>query len=162
MALSFDYKIRVNYVDTDKMGVVHNSNYFRYFEMGRVELMRHLGVSYKTMEDNGIMMPLIEQYAKYLKPAYFDEELIIRTSLEQIPMVKIRFDYKNNKLKKEEELYRLNLDFNKETIKVYYKELDFNFKEKIKVNKINRNGINIEIEYELEDEKIIYRIEELK
>ena len=75
---------------------------------------------------------------------------------------KIRFDYKNNKLKKEEELYRLNLDFNKGTIKVYYKELDFNFKEKIKVNKINRNGINIEIEYELEDEKIIYRIEELK
>jgi acyl-CoA thioester hydrolase len=94
MAVSFDYKIRVNYVDTDKMGVVHNSNYFRYFEIGRVELMRHLGVSYKTIEDNGIMMPLIEQYAKYIKPAYFDEELIIRVSLEQMPSVKIRFDYK--------------------------------------------------------------------
>lgn len=94
MAAYFDYKFRVGYVDTDKMGIVHNSNYFRYFEIGRIELMRHLGVSYKTMEDNGIMMPLIEQYAKYLKPAYFDEELIIRTSLEQIPMVKIRFDYK--------------------------------------------------------------------
>ena len=93
MAAYFDYKFRVGYVDTDKMGIVHNSNYFRYFEIGRIELMRHLGVSYKTMEDNGIMMPLIEQYAKYLKPAYFDEELIIRTSLEQIPMVKIRFNY---------------------------------------------------------------------
>ena len=76
MAAYFDHKFRVGYVDTDKMGIVHNSNYFRYFEIGRIELMRHLGVSYKTMEDNGVMMPLIEQYAKYLKPAYFDEELI--------------------------------------------------------------------------------------
>jgi acyl-CoA thioester hydrolase len=94
MAVSFDYKFRVNYVDTDKMGIVHNSNYFRYFEMGQVELMRYIGVSYKTMEDEAIMMPLIEQYAKYLKPAYFDEELIIRTTLQQMPKVKIRFDYK--------------------------------------------------------------------
>lgn len=93
MAISYDYKFRVEYVETDKMGVVHNSNYFRYFERGRVELMRYLGVSYKTMEDNGIMMPLIEQYAKYHKPAYFDEELIIRTTLNTMPTAKIRFDY---------------------------------------------------------------------
>ncbi len=103
MVAYFDYKFRVGYVDTDKMGIVHNSNYFRYFEIGRIELMRHLGVSYKTMEDNGIMMPLIEQYAKYLKPAYFDEELIIRTSLEQMPIVKIRFDYKILRKKEEKE-----------------------------------------------------------
>lgn len=94
MAVSFDYKFRVGYVDTDKMGVVHNSNYFRFFERGRIELMRYLGVSYKDMEDKGIMMPLIEQYAKYLKPAYFDEELIIRTSISKMPTAKIRFDYK--------------------------------------------------------------------
>lgn len=103
MAVSFDYKFRVSYVDTDKMGIVHNSNYFRYFEMGRIELMRHLGVSYKTMEDEGVMMPLIEQYAKYLRPAYFDEELIIRTSLEEIPSVKIKFDYKVLRKKDDEE-----------------------------------------------------------
>ena len=93
MAAYFDHKFRVGYVDTDKMGIVHNSNYFRYFEIGRIELMRHLGVSYKMMEDNGVMMPLIEQYAKYLKPAYFDEELIVRTSINTVPAVKIRFDY---------------------------------------------------------------------
>jgi acyl-CoA thioester hydrolase len=103
MAVSFDYKFRVNYVDTDKMGVVHNSNYFRYFEMGRVELMRHLGVSYKAMEEEGIMMPLIEQYAKYIKPAFFDEELIIRTTLEQTPVVKIKFCYKVIRIKEEKE-----------------------------------------------------------
>ena len=93
MAVSYDIKIRVSYVDTDKMGVVHNSNYYRFFERGRIELMRHLGVSYKTMEDEGVMMPLIDQYAKYLKPAYFDEELIVRTSVNAVPAVKIRFDY---------------------------------------------------------------------
>ncbi len=93
MAVSYDIKIRVSYVDTDKMGVVHNSNYFRFFERGRIELMRYLGVSYKTMEDEGVMMPLIDQYAKYIKPGYFDEELIVRTSLNEVPSVKIRFDY---------------------------------------------------------------------
>ncbi|MBO7277872.1 MAG: acyl-CoA thioesterase [Bacteroidales bacterium] len=93
MAVSYDIKIRVSYVDTDKMGVVHNSNYYRFFERGRIELMRYLGVSYKKMEDEGVMMPLIDQYAKYLKPAYFDEELIVRTSINTVPAVKIRFDY---------------------------------------------------------------------
>jgi acyl-CoA thioester hydrolase len=93
MAVSYDIKIRVSYVDTDKMGVVHNSNYYRFFERGRIELMRYLGVSYKKMEDEGEMMPLIDQYAKYLKPAYFDEELIVRTSINTVPAVKIRFDY---------------------------------------------------------------------
>lgn len=93
MAVSYDIKIRVSYVDTDKMGVVHNSNYYRFFERGRIELMRYLGVSYKKMEDEGVMMPLVDQYAKYLKPAYFDEELIVRTSINTVPAVKIRFDY---------------------------------------------------------------------
>lgn len=75
---------------------------------------------------------------------------------------KVRFDYKNNKLKKEVDTYRLNIDFNKEIIKVYYKELGYNFKENIKVNKIVKKDKNIEIEYELEDEIFTYRIEELK
>lgn len=93
MSYSFDYPVRVGYVDTDKMGFVHNSNYFVYFEIGRTEAMRNLGISYKEMENKGVMIPLVEQYAKYHKPAFYDDRLTIRTKIEQMPKAKIRFDY---------------------------------------------------------------------
>ncbi len=103
MAYICDTKIRVEYVDTDKMGVVHNSNYFRFFERGRCEAMRSIGIGYKDIETSGVYMPVIEQYAKYIMPAYYDEELIVRTAVEKLPMAKIRFDYQVLRIKNEKE-----------------------------------------------------------
>lgn len=103
MSYSCDIQIRVEYVDTDKMGVAHNSNYFRYFERGRCETMRQAGITYKEMENRGIMMPLVEQYAKYLLPAYYDDVLIVRTSIHSLPIAKIRFDYQVLRIENQEE-----------------------------------------------------------
>lgn len=85
------------------MGVAHNSNYFRYFERGRCETMRQAGITYKEMENRGIMMPLVEQYAKYLLPAYYDDVLIVRTSIQSLPIAKIRFDYQVLRIENQEE-----------------------------------------------------------
>lgn len=99
----FDTKIRVEYVDTDKMGVVHNSNYFRFFERARCETMRAIGINYKDVEACGVRMPVIEQYAKYILPAEYDEILTVRCSLERLPTVKMRFDYRISKIENGEE-----------------------------------------------------------
>lgn len=90
---SFEFPHRVKYYETDQMGYVHNSNYFRFFETGREETMRHLGLSYDAIEKLGVMMPLIEQYAHYHAPARYDDELIIHTTISKIPEAKIHFDY---------------------------------------------------------------------
>ncbi|MDR1725428.1 MAG: acyl-CoA thioesterase [Bacteroidales bacterium] len=90
---SFDIEIRVEYVDTDQMGIMHNSRYFLFFEKGRTETMRKLNIGYKTVENSGIMMPLCEQYAHYILPAFYDELLIVRTYIKEKPMARIRFDY---------------------------------------------------------------------
>jgi len=94
----FDYytQIRVRYADTDQMGYVYYGNYARYFEIGRVEALRSLGISYKALEENGIMMPVLENYSKYVKPAYYDNLLKIRVMIKEIPGTRIRFDYEIN------------------------------------------------------------------
>lgn len=102
---SFDTYIRVEYVDTDKMGVVHNSNYFRYFERARCETMRDIDVNYKDIEAAGLIMPVIEQYAKYISPAYYDDLLIVRTTISDFPSVRMRFDYQV--LKRQNEVEKL-------------------------------------------------------
>lgn len=94
----YDTTVRVEYVDTDKMGVVHNSNYFRFFERARCETMRQLGINYKDVEAYGVRMPVIEQYAKYLSSAEYDEILTVRCYIEQLPSVKMRFDYRISKI----------------------------------------------------------------
>ncbi|MDR1006611.1 MAG: acyl-CoA thioesterase [Bacteroidales bacterium] len=90
---SFDITTRVEYVDTDKMGVMHNSRYFLFFERGRTETMRQLGIGYKSVEDKGIMMPLVEQFARYISSAHYDDVLMVRTCIKELPKAKIRFDY---------------------------------------------------------------------
>jgi acyl-CoA thioester hydrolase len=88
-----EIETRVEYVDTDKMGIMHNSRYFLFFEKGRTETMRTLSIGYKHIENKGIMMPLCEQHARYVLPAYYDDLLIVRTFIKQMPMARIRFDY---------------------------------------------------------------------
>ncbi|GLU44479.1 thioesterase family protein [Allomuricauda sp. NBRC 101325] len=87
------YSFRVRYAETDQMGVVYHGNYAQYFEMGRVEWLRALGVTYKSMEDNGIMLPVISLRIDYKKSALYDDLLTVETQLKSKPMVKIEFDY---------------------------------------------------------------------
>jgi len=85
--------VRVRYAETDKMGYVYYGNYTQYYEVGRVEAMRSLGTSYKEMEDSGVMLPVYTCNIKYLKPALYDDLLIIKTIIKEIPTLKITFDY---------------------------------------------------------------------
>ncbi|HET6243954.1 MAG: acyl-CoA thioesterase [Bacteroidetes bacterium] len=88
---STETKIRVRYAETDRMGYVYYGNFAEYFEVGRVESLRELGLSYKDMEDNGIIMPVLEMNVKYFKPAYYDDLLIIRTTVAEFPTTRIKF-----------------------------------------------------------------------
>jgi acyl-CoA thioester hydrolase len=81
-------KIRVYYEDTDQMGVVYYGNYARYYEIGRTEMIRELGFTYKEMEALNIMLPAHSLKVNYLKPARYDELLTVRTIIESIPKVK--------------------------------------------------------------------------
>ncbi len=87
------HKIRVRYGETDQMGYVYYGNYASYFEVGRVEWLRNFGVSYKEMENKGIMLPVSNLNATYLKPAKYDDLITVITTLKKIPTAKIEFDF---------------------------------------------------------------------
>lgn len=82
---SSEVQIRVRYAETDQMNVVYHGNYAQYFEVGRVESMRQLGLSYKELETTGIIMPVIEWSAKFLRPARYDDLLTVKTILKELP-----------------------------------------------------------------------------
>ncbi|NDP28212.1 MAG: acyl-CoA thioesterase [Flavobacterium sp.] len=86
-------QIRVRYSETDQMRVVYHGNYAQYFEIGRVEWLRNKGISYKWMEENGIMLPVVSLTMNYKKPARYDELLTLKTILKNRTSVKIEFDY---------------------------------------------------------------------
>jgi len=88
-----EIKVRVRYSETDQMGVVYHGNYAQYFEMGRVEWLRNTGISYKWMEDNGVMLPVVSLQMNYKKPARYDDLLTVKTILKSQSSVKIEFDY---------------------------------------------------------------------
>ena len=85
--------VRVRYSETDKMGYCYYGNYASFLEIGRVESLRSLGISYKSLEDNGIMLPVSEFQIKYFSPAYYDDMLLIETKITAIKGVRIYFDY---------------------------------------------------------------------
>ncbi len=85
---------RVLYGDTDSGGVVYYGNYLRYFEIGRTELMRQEGISYKSLEEDGYILPVVESYSRYKSSAYYDDLIQIKTSLAYIKRVSCRFNYK--------------------------------------------------------------------
>ncbi|MBD8488135.1 acyl-CoA thioesterase [Echinicola sp. CAU 1574] len=86
-------QVRVRYAETDQMGYVYYGNYAMYFEVARVESMRQIGFSYKRMEDEGVMMPVLENHNSYIKAGKYDELLTIKTIIKEMPGIKIRFDY---------------------------------------------------------------------
>jgi acyl-CoA thioester hydrolase len=85
--------VRVRYGETDQMGYVYYGFYAMYYEVGRVESLRQLGLTYKELEDGGVMMPVLENNSKYLSPALYDDELRIVTIIREKPSVRIRFEY---------------------------------------------------------------------
>ena len=85
--------IRVRYGETDRMGYSYYGNYAQYYEVGRVEALRALGWNYKEMEDGGILLPVYTFGIKYLKPAFYDELLVVKTMIKELPRTRIRFDY---------------------------------------------------------------------
>lgn len=85
--------IRVRYAETDQMGYVYYGNYAQYYEVGRVEALRQIGTSYKQMEEEGVMLPVYTSSTKYIKPAVYDDLLIIKTTIKTLPSVRISFDY---------------------------------------------------------------------
>ncbi len=85
--------IRVTYADTDQMGVAYYGKYFEYFERGRAELLRELGLPYAKLESEGTRMPVVEAYCKYLKGARYDELIAVRTSLKDLPKSTLRIEY---------------------------------------------------------------------
>ncbi len=93
--------IRVRYAETDRMGYVYYGNYAAFFESGRVEALRALGLSYREMEEQGIMLPVLSFNIKYYKPAFFDDILTIRTSVKEMPSgTRIHFHYETLNEKK--------------------------------------------------------------
>ena len=95
MELEFlnETKIRVRYGETDQMGYCYYGNYAQYFEVGRVEALRELGMSYKNMENDGIMLPVSEFFVKYYKPALYDDEITIQTKITSLEGCRIFFEY---------------------------------------------------------------------
>ena len=91
--LEHKIEILVRYSETDQMSFVHHANYVKYFEMGRIAWLKNKGISYKDMEDNGIINPVIDLQINFRKPALFDDKLILTTSLKQSPSYMIEFNY---------------------------------------------------------------------
>ena len=77
--------IRVRYAETDQMNIVYYGNYAQYFEVGRVESIRQLGLTYKEMEASGVIMPVTELHCTYLRPAHYDDLLTIKSIIKELP-----------------------------------------------------------------------------
>jgi acyl-CoA thioester hydrolase len=114
---SFDFKKRVRYGETDMMGYLYYGNYPQLYEIGRVETMRDIGLSYKELEESyGIMMPVVHVDARYMLPAVYDEELTIRTILHELPSKMITF---TNEIYNEEKKL-----IHKASVKLFFIEMD--------------------------------------
>jgi acyl-CoA thioester hydrolase len=93
MSLSHEITFRVRYAETDRMGLLHHANYIVYFEMGRTELLRQRGISYRDIEDSGHLLVVVEVGCKFKRPAYYDDMLTLRTTVERVTHVKIVHRY---------------------------------------------------------------------
>jgi len=86
-------EIRVRYAETDQMGFVYYGNYATYLEVARVEALRSLGLSYKEMEVQGVMLPVVDFSIKYHAPATYDDLILVKTTIKTMPTSKIHFTY---------------------------------------------------------------------
>ena len=86
-------KIKVRYCETDQMGLVHHGSYINYFEEARISWISNLGFSYSEMEKSGIILPVSKLNVSYLRPAYFDDELVVNVELAELPTSRLIFNY---------------------------------------------------------------------
>jgi acyl-CoA thioester hydrolase len=86
-------EIRVRYADTDQMQFVYNGKYLEYFEAGRTEMLREIGLPYNVLEKKGYQLPVLEAHIKYHRPAFYDDIIIIKSFLKEFPSLKIHIDY---------------------------------------------------------------------
>jgi acyl-CoA thioester hydrolase len=92
--MSVTTEVRVRYAETDQMGIVYYANYLVWFELGRVECLRALGLAYATLEkDHGLILPVIESHCRYRAPARYDEEILIETRPGLVRSSVVKFDY---------------------------------------------------------------------
>ena len=93
--LMFTYttKIRVRYAETDQMGCMYHGNYAQFYEVGRVEMMRSLGMSYRGMEEAGVALPVLEFRSKYIRPARYDDEISVKVIMAKLPSTRMHFNY---------------------------------------------------------------------
>lgn len=89
----YDTQVRTRYGEVDMMGFFYHAHYVELFETGRTELMRHIGFSYAAVEALGVMMPVLQVHIDYKNPAHYDDTLTIRTTMAELPRVKVKFDY---------------------------------------------------------------------
>ena len=83
----------MEYHHTDQMGIVHHSNYIKFFEVARTEWLRAMGLTYAEMERRGVMMPIVDVAIKYRQPAYYDELISVTASVDELPMARMNFKY---------------------------------------------------------------------
>ena len=91
--ISFETKIRVEYHHTDQMGIVHHSNYVKFFEVARTEWLRANGLTYAEMARRGVMMPIVDVAVKYRNPAVYDELISVTAFVDAMPMARMTFRY---------------------------------------------------------------------
>ena len=133
--ISDKIQFRVRYGETDQMSYAYHGNYAAYFEMGRTEWLRKLGVSYKNMEESGIMLPVINLNTNYIKPAKYDDLLTLKTSLAKKPTARIEFEFEIRNEKDEllttatATLVFVNMKTNRPTRIPNYLQEKINFKE---------------------------------
>lgn len=113
---SFEIQTRVRYGETDKMGYVYHGNYPMYYDMARTEFLRSMGLSYKELEDSGVLMPVISLSVKYKAPVFYDELITIRVTVKEMPQTRMHFFYEifnqQNKLVNEGETVLVFIDAN--------------------------------------------------
>lgn len=103
--LSKEIDIRVRYAETDKMGYMYYGRYMEYLEMGRTDLIRSLGITYRELEDEmGVGLPVLKLEVKYIRPAYYDDLIKVKTSIQQMPTSRIEF---HTEMYKEEQLINI-------------------------------------------------------
>ena len=91
--LTTETKIRVRYGETDQMGYVYYGNYPLYYEVARTDMIRKIGWTYSKMEKSGVMMPVVSLNVKYIRPAFYDDELTIKVTVKKAPTTRMEFEY---------------------------------------------------------------------
>lgn len=91
--LIFEYPIRSRYAETDQMGYVYHGRYLEYFETTRTEFIRKAGITYKSLEDSGIMMPVMNASLEFIRPVFYDEVVTVRLIIYELPTVRLKTHY---------------------------------------------------------------------